>query len=223
MPFERGGIADKLGNRYEGRWVVKQLLALLNEEVCSVTIEGIGDDERGVDLWVEQMDGSREAYQCKARNASQECWTMADLRGRGVLQKLKFQLDRDPNYKFILVSSVGLRVFQDICDFSRRSGNSAKDFYQYKIKEASQEVQKCLGDFCATFQLDPAKETDLNQIFNYLKRSEIRVYSDDSGIYRDLLERVDYLLIGAAREIIYTTLAAYVERTDKWGSPIYVD
>ena len=26
MAFEPGGLADKLGNRYEGRWVAKQLL-----------------------------------------------------------------------------------------------------------------------------------------------------------------------------------------------------
>ena len=36
MAFERGGYADKLGNRYEGRWVVRQLLRLLNEEIRSV-------------------------------------------------------------------------------------------------------------------------------------------------------------------------------------------
>ena len=52
MAFEPGGYADKLGNRYEGRWVVKQLLRLLNEEINSVTIEAIGDDEQGVDVIV---------------------------------------------------------------------------------------------------------------------------------------------------------------------------
>ncbi len=52
MGFEPGGMGDKLGNRYEGRWVAKQLLRLLNEEVLSVTIELIGPDERGVDLLV---------------------------------------------------------------------------------------------------------------------------------------------------------------------------
>jgi len=223
VPFESGGLADKLGNRYEGRWVVKQLLALLNEEICSITIEGIGDDEHGVDLWVGQKDGSREAFQCKARNASQEHWSIGDLRARGVLQKLKFQLDRDLNYKFIFVSSVGLRVFQDICDFARRSGNSVDNFYQYKINVASQEVKTCFQEFCSVLLLNPGKESDLNQVFNYLRRSEIRIYSDDSGTYRDLLERIDYLLIGGARESIYATLASYAENKDKWASPIYVD
>jgi len=48
MAFERGGRADKFGNRYESRWVVKQLLLLLIEEIHSVTIEAVGDDEKGV-------------------------------------------------------------------------------------------------------------------------------------------------------------------------------
>lgn len=68
MAFERGGYADKRGNQYEDRWVVKQLLRVLNEEILSVTVEPVGEDERGVDLWVTRCDGTRQAQQCKARN-----------------------------------------------------------------------------------------------------------------------------------------------------------
>ena len=39
MAFEPGGMAEKLGNRYEGRWVAKKLLELLDEQVKSVTVE----------------------------------------------------------------------------------------------------------------------------------------------------------------------------------------
>jgi len=41
MAYEPGGYADKLGNRYEGRWVVKQLLCVfnqLNQPVCSLVL-----------------------------------------------------------------------------------------------------------------------------------------------------------------------------------------
>ncbi len=51
-PF--GGYVDKLGNRYEGRWVILQMLHVLNEEFRSVTLEAIGDKEKGVDLWIEK-------------------------------------------------------------------------------------------------------------------------------------------------------------------------
>ena len=95
MPFEAGGLADKLGNHYEGRWIVNQLLSLLKEELQSVTIEAIGPDEEGVDLWIQRKDGSREAQQCKARNGSKEYWPIGDLMTRGILSDLKTQLTQE--------------------------------------------------------------------------------------------------------------------------------
>jgi hypothetical protein len=85
---------DKLGNRYEARWVVKQLLLLLNDEIQSVTIEAIGDEESGVDLRVVQKNGRTQAQQCKARNKSKEAWSISDLQQREVLDKMSSQLER---------------------------------------------------------------------------------------------------------------------------------
>jgi len=223
MPFESGGMSDKLGNRYEGRWVAHQLLSLLDEKVHSVTIEAIGDDERGVDLWVQQNDGTREAQQCKARNASKEYWSVADFANRGVLENLQFQLNRDPSYKFVFISSVGSGTFNDICEYSRRSDDNPELFYKAKILQAGNDVQKCFRGFCEALSLDPENEINLNQIFNYLKRTHIQVKSDDQGAYKYLLERIDYLLVGASEEVILSVLLTYAENKDRLGSPIYVD
>ena len=76
MAFETGGMSEKLGNRYESRWVAKQLLRLLNEEIKSVTVELIGPDERGVDLLVVDKDGVRQLQQCKARCGGRESCVM---------------------------------------------------------------------------------------------------------------------------------------------------
>ena len=85
MAFEPGGYADKLGNRYEGRWIARQLLFLLHEQLRSVTVEAVGDDEAGVDLWIDRNDGNREAQQCKAENGTKSHWTFGDLSRRGSL------------------------------------------------------------------------------------------------------------------------------------------
>ncbi len=223
MSFEPGGLSDKLGNRYEGRWVAYQLLSLLDEKIQSVTIEAIGSDEEGVDLWIEQKDGTREAHQCKARNGSSDHWSISDLINRGVLKKSKSQLDRDPSYKFILVSSIGSRLFQDICDFTHRSNKDPKAFYQTKILQAGEDVRKCFSKVCESFILDPEKETDLKQVFDYLNRLSIRTYPDDRGTCQGLLERIDYLLTGASREVILATLLTYAESNDRFGNAIYVD
>ncbi|MFH1338920.1 MAG: hypothetical protein ABIH40_03670 [Candidatus Omnitrophota bacterium] len=223
MSFEQGGMADKLGNRYEGRWVARQLLSLLNEKISSVTIEAIGDDERGVDLWVQQNDGTREAQQCKARNANKESWSVVDLKNRGVLQNLKFQLSRDPNYKFVFISSVGSRIFADICEFSRRANDEPELFYKVKIKQSGYDMQTCFQNFCEALTLNPDSEDELKQIFNYLKKTYVEIYSDDQGTYKYLLERIDYLLVGGSAETILSVLLTYAENKNKLGSPIYAD
>lgn len=223
MPFESGGMSDKLGNRYEGRWVAKQLLNLLAEEVHSVTIEAIGDDEIGVDLWVQQKDGTREAQQCKARNGSKEFWSITDFSNRGVLQKLQFQLDRDLSHKFIFVSCFGSRTFADICEYSRRSDNNPELFHKEKILKAGKDVNDCFDSFCKALSLDPNIKIDLQKIFSYLKRIYIQIYPDDQGSYKYLLERINYLLSGAEKETILFVLLAYAENKNKLGNTIYAD
>ena len=128
MAFEPGGYSDKLGNRYEGRWVVKQLLRLLNEEIHSIEVEAIGDDERGVDIIIERNDGTRQFQQCKARNASQEYWSLANLNDRDVLKNMRFQLDRNSEYEFALVTGVSATVFGDICESARSSNENSEDY-----------------------------------------------------------------------------------------------
>ena len=55
MPYETGGRADKMGNRYEHNWIIYELIDVLREKVQSVTIEALGDEEEGVDLAVEPV------------------------------------------------------------------------------------------------------------------------------------------------------------------------
>ncbi|MDG5855266.1 hypothetical protein [Clostridium beijerinckii] len=45
MPYEMGGRADKSGNKYEIRWVIYQMLKVIEEEIVSVELESIGKDE----------------------------------------------------------------------------------------------------------------------------------------------------------------------------------
>lgn len=222
MPFETGGLADKLGNRYEGRWLATKLLSLLNEKILSVTVEAIGDDEKGVDLWVVQKHGVRQAHQCKARNGSKEYWDLADLASRGVLDNLKYQLDRDSRHEFFFVSSVGSELFKDICEFARRSDNNPSVFYQEKILSQGQKVQTCFKNFCRYLELNSAEESDRVQAFYYLKRTYITVYPDDQSTWQSFLDLTNSLLLGEP-EIVISTLLTYAQNNDRFGSPIYAD
>lgn len=79
MAHEIGGRADKFGNRFELNWVLRQLLEVISEKKNYIIIEAIGDDEKGIDLWVGNLDGTREGQQCKSRHGSDECWTFSKI------------------------------------------------------------------------------------------------------------------------------------------------
>lgn len=78
-----GGIADKIGNRYEARWLTHQLLGLLDGSVRSITIEALGDKEQGFEFSLERPGGT-EWHQCKRQTAA-GTWTIPNLASAGVL------------------------------------------------------------------------------------------------------------------------------------------
>lgn len=210
MPFEPGGYADKLGNRHEGRWIVLQLLRLLYELYDSVTVEAIGDDEIGVDLWIEKSKGIREAQQCKARNSSKESWTIADLKSRGILDNMKFQLDRDPNHQFALVTGVPASLFSDLCESARLSNNNSEDFYQYQIDAIGSKRRKVFQQFCEAIGLNFAQASDRKIAFDYLRRTYIHQWHDDQNSWDQLLTFTGLLASGDTEQII-SALAQYAE------------
>ncbi|MBW2087357.1 MAG: hypothetical protein JRI54_15255, partial [Deltaproteobacteria bacterium] len=221
MGFEPGGMAEKLGNRYEGRWIAKQLLRLLNEEIKSVTVELIGPNERGVDLLVVKKDDTRQLQQCKARFGNRESWSIGTLRSKGILDHLKDHLSRDPKQEFALVSAIPARTFGDICDSARNSNDNPKDFHRYQTQDVGEERRKIFCDFCDALGLDPNIEDDLGRAFDYLKHTYIELFPDDRT-WSDLLTRTDFLLTGNPETVI-SVLLTYAENNYMYRKPIYVD
>ena len=89
MAFELGGRADKFGNRYERRYFVSLMAKVLQGGLLSVQSEPTGDDESGTDIIVEYQGGRKDFHQCKARNGSNEHWTMSALARHKVFQHIK--------------------------------------------------------------------------------------------------------------------------------------
>ena len=208
MGFEPGGYADKLGNRYEGRWVVKQLLRLLHEELMCVNIEAVGDDEEGVDLWVTRRDGSQQAQQCKARNGSKGDWAVADLNNRGVLAKARYQLDRDRSYEFAFVSAIQATLLGDICDSARNSAGNSEVFFRHQIEAIGEPRQKAFRQFCRYLGLDGGQVSDRAIAYEYLRRMYFLLWADDQNSRDDLLTLASMLATGEP-EAVVATLAEY--------------
>ena len=85
MAYPIGGRADKYGNRYEYNWTINKLLDVIDEDILSITLEAIGEEEQGIDLWIKNKDKSMEGQQCKGRNSSKESWTFSEVSKLGIL------------------------------------------------------------------------------------------------------------------------------------------
>src|SRR5260370_30076282 len=122
-----GGWADKLGNRYEGRWTAKQLLHLLAEKLQMVQLETEDAVEQRIDLLVGHTDGALEAQQCK-KNNSQNNWPMTELARRGVLAGLHNFLIKAPTHRFTFISNREAPDFKRLIEKARDASDDFEAF-----------------------------------------------------------------------------------------------
>ncbi|MGZ0166939.1 MAG: hypothetical protein ACKVII_23695 [Planctomycetales bacterium] len=219
MAFEPAGYADKLGNRYEGRWVARQLLLLLNEQVRSVTLESVGDDEAGVDLWIERNDGGRKAQQCKAENGSKRHWSLADLKSRGVLGHLRSQLERDSRFEFTLVSGSPAPHLRDLSRSAKDSTGNAESFYRDQIQAGSNDRQAAFSEWCSRLELQEPDAEDRAVAFDLLRRSGFHQFVDTRESREDLKFMARQAVVGDADAVI-ALIADYA--ADNLRKPISV-
>jgi hypothetical protein len=194
MALEPGGYADKLGNRYEGRWVVRQLLRVLNEDLRSVTCEAVGNDEQGVDLWIELLDGVRQDQQCKIRNVSKNDWSIADLNQRGILASMKRHLDMGPTSQFALVTAIPSILVHDICESARNSSGNPEEFFSYQIEAIGNDRRDGFRQFCERLDLNNTSQEDRAKAFSYLQRLFIEHWPDTNSSREDLVGQAGMLV-----------------------------
>lgn len=111
--MHRGGIADKVGNRFEARWLTHQLLGLLDGTIQAVTVEALGDDEQGFEFSITRASGT-EWHQCKRQTAS-GTWSIASLDAAGVLAAFRAKASIDGARCLFISSdpSPQLKLLQD--------------------------------------------------------------------------------------------------------------
>jgi hypothetical protein len=218
MAVERGGRADKLGNRYEGLWVARNLLRVLVGEVVAVTLEAVGDDEEGVDVWVELLDGTREAHQCKRKNRNFGKWTPAELRTRNVLARLAFQLRADPTNRFTFVSVHDAPELNSLCDLARTSNNDPDLFWA--TAESTAAHKDALRVFCTATGLNASTVTDRPAAYNLLQRADVRVF-DDGRTSRQDVELLARLCVTGKPEAVGPLLANFAQ--ERMGNALHAD
>lgn len=224
MPYESGGRADKQGNEYESMWRINWLLRLANEEISSLVVEGIGKDEKGIDIWVTNRDGTRHGYQCKGRNGANEYWSIAHLKNSRILMNMKAQLDHNPKNYFTFVSAVPCTMFHDICNRARNSNGNPEDFYKYQIVPSDVgsggiEVEKAYCEIANAWGLDISHKDDRNKLYSYIIRCDTICYPDGDEQKKHLLDKIQMLFMGNPEQI-YSTLSNYVQENNLLGRSI---
>jgi len=176
MSSSTGGRADKLGNRYEGLWVAAKLLDMLTGEAAAVQLEALGDDERGVDVWVTRLDGTRDAQQCKRKNRTTGKWGITELGRQGVLGYLTFQLNRDPTTRYTFVSAHPAPELRELADLARRAGADSEAYFRDTL--AVNVHADHLRRFCREVSSDPSDAVGRRFVFDLLRRSFTHVFED---------------------------------------------
>jgi hypothetical protein len=203
-----GGRADKLGNRYEGLWVAYQLLRLLAEEVAAVQLEALGDDERGVDVWVTQRDGTRDAQQCKRKNRSTGRWSIGELTRQGVLTYQSDQLIRNPTARFTLVSGHPAPELRELCDTARAASDDHAAYFRDTLAVAAHADN--LRRFCQAVGADANDSAGRRLAFDQLRRSFTHLF-EDSPEGRGAVTVLARCLIDGNPETVIEVLANFAE------------
>lgn len=218
MPFEKGGRADKQGNRYEINCIIYEILKVLNETNYSVVIEALGTDGIGTDILVTTFDGQKEHQQCKARNASKEYWDTSALKTKNIFYTWKIQLNRDNNRRVALISPMACSFLFDLHDRACNTSGKAEDFYSIQIEKSSKDFQIFYKNFCAEMDLNSNKDDDVLKSIDYLKRIFYKQISE-----YELQERINQniqYLFSSEQKIVYNALLSFVVMKDTLGKEI---
>lgn len=162
-----GGIADKLGNRYEAKCLVLQLLDVIGGKSSALTFEGIDPSFKGFEFSLVR-DGITEWHQTKTFNPKGN-WTLAALKREGVLEAFKHRFSSTKDDLCVFVSQHPAR---DIADLVGKA----------EIANDEGEFVKSLGrGASAVFdELKLSWSIDDKTAFNWLNRCRFRVESQRS-------------------------------------------
>lgn len=218
MPLEKGGRADKMGNRYEVKCIIYELLKILREVNYSVVIEALGEDEVGTDILVTNIRGEKEHQQCKVRNASSEIWTIADLDARNILTKWKQQLERDKKRGVALVSPIGCSYIVDLHNRAINTSGNPMDFYECQIKKSSTKLKNAYEAFCVGMGLKIGEVYDIAKSIDFLRRINFYQMSE-YALQESIGQEINYYFI-TDRERVYNAFVTLVVDSDIYGKEI---
>ena len=221
MPNELGGRSDKEGNRYEIKYTILKILEVIEEKIDYVILEAIGDEEKGVDIWIGEKNGTKEGQQCKIRNSSKDSWDFGSANSKKIFENWKIQLDRDSNNKVSLVTPLAFQNLDDLLKRTKNSNDNAEDFYNFQIKNSSNKFHSFYENFCQAMCLNTDDKMDIQKSINYLKRIEFHQIPD-SYLKEMIFSKISYLFSNDKKNV-YSHFITWIIDGDILGKLININ
>lgn len=154
----RGGVAEKLGNTFEGDWTLHQALLVLQSEADAIQIEPLGG-ATGFEFILTTRQGP-EYHQCKRRGPKARNWTISGITQTGFWASALARHATDPAAQFVFVSIDSGGDAAKLAEQALRFEASAEF-----LLSLSQDDRTALSDLVAqtTLSDDTAAHTFLRQ------------------------------------------------------------
>ncbi|WOF75182.1 hypothetical protein QMT40_002845 [Parvibaculaceae bacterium PLY_AMNH_Bact1] len=191
-----GGIADKLGNRYEAKWLVCQLLDVIRGKAQWLRFEGINRNFEGFEFSIAR-DGIVEWHQTKVNNQNGN-WTLNSLNREGVLPAFKERLGVSSADICVFVSQDPAKDIATLADKARVALSVAE--YQETLGDGHAEKFRRLQDI---WQAEPATT------FSWLKRCYFRTESQPT--LESLIASFSDFCFFNARDTTFALLRDFLE------------
>jgi hypothetical protein len=197
----RGGIADKVGNRYEGRIALWRIGPRLHEPHDSVRarFEEPGDDR--FEWWVQRTDGSRTYTQVKRQQSVDEEWTIGTLVSRGVLPAFGLRLGEEPAARCEFFSALSASHLQQMAEDARM----AKDLAEFEAQFVAAKEKKKSWQTLVTAWPDANAE----QAWRRLQR--VTAGNVDEQTLRETLRAHAQALVDAPPDDVIARLGEYLD------------
>jgi tetratricopeptide (TPR) repeat protein len=193
MPLP-GGPSDKIGNRYELRWVVRQLVDLVTGRLEWLRIEPPGDD--AIEFRCGSHDGE-SAHQVKRGISGGGHWTLAAL--GDVLDGFGSLLAAEPKLQCVFISTHAAPELQELAERAQAS----RDLIEFKKRFLTAEW---VTD--AWSALRKQWRTDEDETWNRLRRLSIAAIGEQ--VLRDNTDTILQLLFDAPPETTRAVLSDLV-------------
>jgi len=191
----KGGIADKLGNRYEAKWLVYKLLSVLAGDHDTIFFEGIDAYFSKFEFSL-QRGGITEWHQTKV-NAPNGNWTIRALERENLLAAFKQKLQANADNECHFISQDNAKTLRELAN-DARIASTAEDFLSAISKDNTEEFEKLKTawecedsevwqNLCRIY-VTVQPETELNTSIKILARLLLETNLDVFPFLRDYME-----------------------------------